>query len=196
MRQRPTGGAPAFRSRARYDRPVGARSTRPGGPPTPKQEAGGEEQSDEIGSGPPWMPVRWTTAWPLPRAISQRLTGTATTNGDDQREGERAPEEQVPRPASIAPGMATTIALSTISMSAIESVSEARAIGMTARARGPARSSGRLVSAVAEQERQRDGEHDGAQVARTRARCRSPCRRSRRSRSRSGSAASRRSRRR
>src|SRR4051794_5769568 len=36
------------------------------------------------GSGPPWMPVRCTAAWPLPRPISQRLTGTAATNASER----------------------------------------------------------------------------------------------------------------
>jgi hypothetical protein len=50
-------------------------------------------------------------------------------------------------PASIAPGTSRMIALSTISITAMLSVSEAGAIGMTAPSANPARSSGRLVSA-------------------------------------------------
>ena len=46
----------------------------------------------------------------------------------------------------MAPGITTMIALSTISMTVIESVSEASAIGITAASASPARSSGRLVS--------------------------------------------------
>ena len=46
----------------------------------------------------------------------------------------------------MAPGIATTIELSTISMTAMESVSEASAIGITAASASPPRSSGRLVS--------------------------------------------------
>ncbi len=49
-------------------------------------------------------------------------------------------------PASIAPGIASMIALSTTSIVAMLSVSEARAIGITAPSARPARSSGRLVS--------------------------------------------------
>jgi hypothetical protein len=99
------------------------------------------------GFGPPWMPVRWTAAWPLPRAISQRLTGSATTNATDSAKA-RAPQKNTePRPASIAPGTTSMTALSMISMTAIENVSEARAIGITALTARPARSSGRLVSA-------------------------------------------------
>ena len=47
---------------------------------------------------------------------------------------------------SIAPGISSMMALSTISMIAIEMVSEASAIGMTAVSARPERSSGRLVS--------------------------------------------------
>jgi hypothetical protein len=78
--------------------------------------------------------------------MSQRLTGRAaapaTTN-----EKERLPQKSsVPRPADIAPGIATMIALSTISIMAMLAVSEAKAIGTTAPSAKPARSSGRLVS--------------------------------------------------
>ena len=96
-----------------------------------------------FGDGPPWMPVSWTTAWPLPRAISQRFTGSAnrpaTTSATD-----RAPQKsRSPRPASMAPGIVSTMALSTISMTAIESVSDASAIGTTAdRARPRAAAAG------------------------------------------------------
>ena len=47
-----------------------------------------------------------------------------------------------PSPASIAPGISSMIALSTISMTAIEIVSEASASGITAPSAMPARSSG------------------------------------------------------
>ena len=97
--------------------------------------------------GPPWIPVSWTATWPLPRPIRKRLTGTANSEGDRQREGEAAPEEQVAEAASSAPGIATMIRLSTISIVAMLSVSEASAIGITAASASPARSSGRLVSA-------------------------------------------------
>jgi len=50
------------------------------------------------------------------------------------------------RPASIAPGIATMIALSTISMIAIETVSLASAIGTTDPSAMPERSSGSDVS--------------------------------------------------
>lgn len=46
----------------------------------------------------------------------------------------------------MAPGITSRIALSTISIVAIESVSEARAIGITAPNARPPRSSGQLVS--------------------------------------------------
>jgi hypothetical protein len=92
------------------------------------------------------MPVSWTTAWPFPRAISQRFRGSAnapaTTSATDS-----APQKSTsPTPASMAPGTSSMIPLSTISMTAIEAVSDASAIGMTAAIVKPARNSGRLVS--------------------------------------------------
>ena len=56
------------------------------------------------GSGPPWMPVRCTAAWPFPRAISQRLTGTATTKATDSANDSEPQNSSAPRPDSIAPG--------------------------------------------------------------------------------------------
>ena len=98
------------------------------------------------GDGPPWMPVSCTTAWPLPRAISQRLTGSAKAPAITSAT-ERLPQNRTsPSPASIAPGMINRIALSTISITAIESVSDASAIGTTVASAKPARRSGRLVS--------------------------------------------------
>ena len=99
------------------------------------------------GEGPPCTPVSCTTACPFPRAISRRLTGSAaapaTTSATD-----RLPQKSVlSTPASIAPGIASMIALSTTSITAMLSVSEARAIGITAASANPARRSGRLVSA-------------------------------------------------
>jgi hypothetical protein len=49
-------------------------------------------------------------------------------------------------PASIAPGISKTTALSTISMTVIETVSAANAIGSTALGASPDRSSGAVVS--------------------------------------------------
>ena len=92
------------------------------------------------------MPVSWTATWPLPRAISQRLNGIATAPAITSAT-ERLPQKSVfVSPASMAPGMASMIALSTISMIAMLTVSEARAIGITAPSASPARSSGMLVS--------------------------------------------------
>ena len=85
------------------------------------------------------MPVSCTTAWPLPRAISQRSTGTATAPAVTSANG-RAPQKSVEsRPASIAPGTASTIPLSTSSMTAMLIVSDASAIGTTALSARPAR---------------------------------------------------------
>ena len=97
--------------------------------------------------GPPWMPVSWTAVCPLPRAIKARLTGTVRTKAA-ARANERAPQKRSePSPASIAPGTTTMIRLSTTYIVAMETVSEARAIGITAESASPARSSGRLVRA-------------------------------------------------
>ncbi len=75
------------------------------------------------------------------------MTGKATRPAI-AKATDRLPQNSTsPTPASIAPGIARTITLSTISMVAIESVSEARAIGMTVATARPARSNGRLVSA-------------------------------------------------
>ena len=96
--------------------------------------------------GPPWMPVSWTTAWPLPRAISQRLSGTVTMPATDSANARLPQNRMLSSPSSMAPGISTMIALSTISMVAMLSVSEASAIGITTERARPARSSGRLVS--------------------------------------------------
>ena len=62
------------------------------------------------------------------------------------REKARLPQKSsVSSPASIAPGITSTIALSTISIVVMLSVSEARATPATRRTGSPARSSGRLV---------------------------------------------------
>jgi hypothetical protein len=97
--------------------------------------------------GPPWIPVLWTATWPFPRLISQRLTGNAMKPAIT-RATERAPQKSASStPACIAPGIATMIALSTISIVAMLNVSDASAIGMTALNARPARRSGRLVRA-------------------------------------------------
>ncbi len=91
------------------------------------------------------MPVSCTAVCPLPRAISQRLTGTAKAPATT-REKERLPQKStLSRPDSIAPGTRTMITLSTISIVAMLNVSEASAIGITAESARPARSRGMLV---------------------------------------------------
>ena len=65
---------------------------------------------------------------------------------DEQREREAPPERTVVRPASIAPGTRSMIALSTTSITAIETVSEASASGTAAARAMPERSSGSIVS--------------------------------------------------
>ena len=61
----------------------------------PKTPARAATMATTLTGGPPWIPVSWTATWPLPRAISQRLTGIAEGAGDDEGEGEAAPEEEV-----------------------------------------------------------------------------------------------------
>ena len=97
--------------------------------------------------GPPWIPVSWTAVWPLPRAISQRLTGTVRTNAMKRANASEPQKSRSESPASIAPGMTSRIALSTTSIVAIDRVSDARAIGITTASARPARRSGRLVRA-------------------------------------------------
>jgi hypothetical protein len=59
--------------------------------------------------------------------------------GDKQREDETSQKSPVPSTASIAPGMRSAIALSTISMMVIETVSEANASLRTVAAASPTR---------------------------------------------------------
>ena len=98
------------------------------------------------GGGPPWMPVSCTAVWPLPRAISHRFTGTVSTKATASANESAPQNSRSERCASIAPGTVSMIRLSTTSMVAIEIVSEASAIGITALSARPARKSGRLVS--------------------------------------------------
>ena len=98
------------------------------------------------GDGPPWMPVSWSTAWPLPRAISLRFTGKAATPAMTSATDRAAPEEHVAEPGLDRSRDQEMIALSTTSMIAMLTVSVASAIGTTAANAKPARSSGQLVS--------------------------------------------------
>ena len=79
--------------------------------------------------------------------MSQRLTGTVSRKATTRANASEPQNSRSPSPASMAPGMTSRIALSTTSIVAIESVSDASAIGITAPSASPARSSGRLVSA-------------------------------------------------
>ena len=90
--------------------------------------------------------VWWTTAWPLPRASSQRLTGNANTPAMSSATA-RLPQNTGRPDRRPCAGDQQDDALSTISIVVIESVSEASASGATRRRVRPARSSGRLVSA-------------------------------------------------
>ncbi len=112
----------------------------------PKAAASAAMNATTRVGGPPCTPVSCSTAWPLPFVISQRLTGKATTPATT-RATDSAPQKRMsPTPAPIAPGISSMSPLSTTSMTAIEKVSVARAIGTTVASAKPARSSGRLVS--------------------------------------------------
>ena len=104
--------------------------------------------------------------------MSQRLTGTATAPATTSANDRLPQKSTLSSPASIAPGTASMMPLSTISIVAMLSVSEASAIGTTAPNASPARSSGRLVRRVAEEERERDRQRDGPELREARARCR------------------------
>ena len=110
------------------------------------------------------MPVSCTAAWPLPRAISQRLTGKAKTPATTRANGEAAPEEHVVEAGLHRAGDGEMIALSTISIVAMLSVSEASAIGMTARQRQAGPQQRQAGERVAEEEGERHGERDRAEV--------------------------------
>ena len=91
--------------------------------------------------------VMCTTAWPRPRAISQRLTGYAATKATASANARLPQKSGSSSPASIAPGMTRSTALSTISITAIEIVSAASAIPAAAPSASPERSSGTAVNA-------------------------------------------------
>ena len=109
-----------------------------------------------------WWPLLWSTAWPLPRVISQRLTGKATAPATTSANDSAPQNRRSPTPACIAPGTLSMIALSTISMTAMLNVSVASAIGTTALSARPGAQQRQAGQRVAEQERERDGERDRA----------------------------------
>src|SRR5687768_9422610 len=87
-----------------------------------------------------------TTAWPLPRAISHRLTGNAATAATASENARLAQNSTEPSPASIAPGITSMMALSTICMTVIDAVSAASA-SLAALAKLMPRRRGRSVRA-------------------------------------------------
>src|SRR4029079_9764066 len=91
-----------------------------------------------------WRPC--ITAWPRPRAMSHRFTGTVSTNAITRLRARLHQNSPSVRPAARAPGTSTMKALSTTSIVAIEAVSEASAIRAARRGPTPARSTGRSVS--------------------------------------------------
>jgi hypothetical protein len=89
----------------------------------------------------------WTTACPRPRPISHRLTGVVTTKATANATASASQKNADDSPASIAPGTETITALSTSSITAIETVSAASATCSARRNGRPARSTPRMVSA-------------------------------------------------
>src|SRR3954447_23585669 len=87
----------------------------------------------------------WIAACPRPRAMSQRLTGYATTPAMRRLTVRLHQNSASPRPAASAPGTSTMNRLSTISIVAIEAVSDASASGTTWRSGSRARSNVMLV---------------------------------------------------
>ena len=84
--------------------------------------------------------------------------------GDGERKGKAAQKRRSLRPASIAPGMTRTIALSTISITVIENVSAANAIGTTTPSARPERSSGSAVKS-SRRTSERNGQRNRGDVA-------------------------------
>jgi hypothetical protein len=74
------------------------------------------------------------------------LTGKAATKATASANARLPQNKRLPSPASIAPGMTRIIRLSTISMTVIESVSAAKAMGRTVPRANPDRNSGSIVS--------------------------------------------------
>jgi hypothetical protein len=83
---------------------------------------------------------------PRPRAISARLTGNAAQNAMKSPTPRLHQKRKFPSPASIAPGTSRMKALSTISITAIDTVSAARATRAALRNCTPPVTSGRRVS--------------------------------------------------
>ena len=78
--------------------------------------------------------------------MSQRFTGKAATAATANAKARLPQNSKLSRPASIAPGMASMMPLSTISIVVIEAVSAANASRAAAGKGSPAASSGRIVS--------------------------------------------------
>jgi hypothetical protein len=81
-----------------------------------------------------WWPCsECTSAWPIPRLISQRLTGTVTTNATTSDMRRLIQNSGLSRFAFSAPGMNMMTRLSTISIEVIDTVSDASAIFIASR---------------------------------------------------------------
>src|SRR4051794_7370956 len=104
------------------------------------------------------------TAWPRPRAIRNRFTGTVSTKATARLTRRLHQKSPSPSPAASAPGTTTMKALSTSSIVVIETVSGARGSGPARRGGTPARITGRTVTAVAEEECEHDRDRDRSDV--------------------------------
>ena len=75
------------------------------------------------------------------------VDGHGDHEGEGQCDGEAAQKMPLATPASMAPGISSMIALSTISMTVMDRVSAASVTGIAALRATPARSTGPMVSA-------------------------------------------------
>ena len=87
------------------------------------------------------------TAWPRPRAISALFTGTVSTKATARLAARLHQNRPSLSPAAIAPGTSRMNALSTSSITPIETVSDANVRESALRNGTPARSTGPSVSA-------------------------------------------------
>ena len=97
-------------------------------------------------------------------AISQRLTGSVTTNAITSEIARLPQNSGSSEAAAIAPGMIRTIALSTISIVVIETVSPIKRGSHRLPKGQPAPHEGSDRQRVAEHERERDRQRDGGKI--------------------------------
>ncbi len=137
-----------------------------------------------------WPCAPCARAWPLPREIRARLTKNVGPHATASAIASEPQKRRSPTPASIAPGQSSKIAVSTISIVVIESVSATRAIPTAAGAPSP---HGAVGSGSAGSRRRTQARRRGRSTPRrpNPTTSRAPFRAPRRYRSRSGSGSSR-----